>query len=526
MRRLAHPVVPLALAPLALALAALAAPAAAQAPGERPIRVAINADIRSTDPGVNRDGNTDGVVLHMVEGLVALREDGSVGPLLAETMTVGDEGRSYTFRLRQGVRFHNGKPLTSEDVAWSWTRYLDPATKWRCQSEFTGRGQSKILAVETPDPRTVVFRVDKPSAVFLSMMARPDCGGAAIVHRDSVGADGKWVAPVGTGPFKLGTWKRGEYVELVRFDGYAAREGAPDGYTGGKVAKVPAVRFVVIPDPAAAKAALLSGSVDVLPDLSTVELPDMRGRQGVTVAIAPTMNVNTILLQTADPLLKDPRLRRAIAHAIDVKGLVAAVTQGAAEPNPSPIPRSSPFHGAAQKQAVPHDLAAAKRLLGEAGYRGQPIRILANKRFQSMFDGAVLAQAMLQQVGMNVEIEVIEWGAQLDRYIKGDYQVMSFSYSARLDPSLSYEMFSGPKATQPRKVWDDPEAQKLIQESMVTVDRVRRQAIFDELHRRMLDAVPIIVLYNGVEIAGVGKRVKGYKTWAAGQPRLWGVSLQ
>jgi len=521
MRRLAHPVVPLALA----ALAALAAPAAAQAPGERPIRVAINADIRSTDPGVNRDGNTDGVVLHMVEGLVALREDGSVGPLLAESMTVGDEGRSYTFRLRQGVRFHNGKPLTSEDVAWSWTRYLDPATKWRCQSEFTGRGQSKILAVETPDPRTVVFRVDKPSAVFLSMMARPDCGGAAIVHRESVGADGKWVAPVGTGPFKLGTWKRGEYVELVRFDGYAAREGAPDGYTGGKAAKVPAVRFVVIPDPAAAKAALLSGSVDVLPDLSTVELPDMRGRQGVTVTIAPTMNVNTILLQTADPLLKDPRLRRAIAHAIDVKGLVAAVTQGAAEPNPSPIPRSSPFHGAAQKQSVPHDLAAAKRLLGEAGYRGQPIRILANKRFQSMFDGAVLAQAMLQQAGIAAEIEVLEWATQLDRYSKGDYQMMSFSYSARLDPVLNFEMFSGDKAKQPRKVWDNKEALALIDEAMVVSDPARRQALFDRLQALYLADMPMIMLYNGPEIAATRQGVAGYKPWAASQPRLWGVTV-
>ena len=104
--------------------------------------------------------------------------------------------------------------------------------------------------------------------------------------------------------------------------------------------------------------------------------------------------------------------------------------------------------------------------------------------------------------------------------------MMSFSYSARLDAALNYEMMSGPKATQPRKVWDNPEALTLLAEAMVVADRPRRQAIFDRLHGMFLADVPMLVLYNGVDISGSAPGVKGYKGWAAGQPRLWGVTRQ
>jgi peptide/nickel transport system substrate-binding protein len=186
----------------------------------------------------------------------------------------------------------------------------------------------------------------------------------------------------------------------------------------------------------------------------------------------------------------------------------------------------SSYYSKAQEKRLAYDPALAKKLLAEAGYRGQPVKMLTNKRYGPMFDAAVLAQAMLQQVGITAEIEVLEWATQLDRYLKGEYQMMSFSYSARLDPSLNFEMMSGPKATQPRKVWDNPEALKLLAQSMVVADRAKRQALFDQLHEMFLADVPMLVLYNGVDIAASSKHVSGYKGWAAGQPRFWGVTLR
>ena len=136
-----------------------------------------------------------------------------------------------------------------------------------------------------------------------------------------------------------------------------------------------------------------------------------------------------------------------------------------------------------------------------------------------------LAQAMAQEAGIRIEIEVLDWATQLDRYTRGDYQMMSFSYSARLDPSLSYEMFSGPKETQPRKVWENAEALAKLRESMATSDPDRRKALFEAMHQMLLADVPLINLYNGSEIAASRANVSGYRGWPAGMPRLWGVRV-
>ena len=247
----------------ALGVVALGA-AIAQAQADTTLRVGLNADIRSTEPGVNRDENTDTVMLHIVEGLVAHREDASVGPLLAREVQVSDDGLTYTFKLREGVRFHNGATLTAADVKWTWSHYLNPQTQWRCLAEFDGRGGAKITNISTPDPLTVVFQLDQPSGLFLASMARPDCGGGGILHPDSVAADGRWKAPIGTGPFTLAQWKPGQSVELARFKDYSARDDAADGFTGKKQALVDTVRFMIIPDAASAKAALLSNNVDLV----------------------------------------------------------------------------------------------------------------------------------------------------------------------------------------------------------------------------------------------------------------------
>ena len=509
----------------ALALAALAGASFAQAPAPL-LKVRLNADIRSTEPGVNRDFNTDVVELHMVEGLVGMREDTTPGPLLASKIDVSKDGKTYTFKLRDGVTFHNGAPLTADDVVWTWKRFLAPATQWRCLPDFDGRGIAKVTGVSSPDPKTVVFTLEKPTALFLTTMARLDCGGSGIVHKSSVGADGKWIAPIGTGPFKFGEWKRGQYVELQRFAAYASRAEPMDGLTGGKKAEVEKLRFMVIPDEAAGKAALLSNGIDLLTDIGVAQLGDLNGQPNVVIEKSTTANMNAILIQTRDPLLKDVRIRRALALSLDTPEIVRGATNALARPNNSVIPVVSPYYSAAQAVGFKTDIAQAKKLLAEAGYNGQPIKMLANKRYAATFDVAVLAQALAARSGIKIDIEVLDWATQLDRYTKGDYQTQAFSYSPRLDPSLSYEMVTGPKETQPRKVWDNPEVQALLVESMEITDKAKRQVLFDHLHKRMLDEVPLIPLYNGLQFVAANKRVQGLRTWPAEVPRLWNVHMR
>jgi peptide/nickel transport system substrate-binding protein len=496
-------------------------------PQENTFRIRLNADIRSTDPGVNRDANTDYVMAHLLEGLVAFKEDTTVGLLLAQSVNTSPDGKTYTFKLRPGLKFSNGAPLTADDVVFSWNRYMKPETGWRCVTEFDGRsGLAKVLKIEAKDPLTVVYTLEKPAGLFLVTLARGDCGGTGIYHKSSIGPDGKWLEPVGSGPFKMGTWKRGQYLELLRNENYVALPGKPDGNTGNKTPSVSKVRWVVVPDPSAAKAALLSGGLDLIFDAEPEDLGEYKSRKDVVVQTVPTMSQTGFIEQTRDPILKDPRIRRAFAMSLDVPQIVDAVTNGTAKPSRSAIPTPSPYYTAVQADLPKRDLAGAKKLLAEAGYKGQPIKMQTTKRYAYLFTSAVMAQAMAEEAGFKIDIEVLDWATLLDRYTRGDYQMLAYSYSSRLDPSLSYEMFTGNRDKQPRKVWENPEAIDLINQSMEVTDKAKRQPIFDKLEAKLREDASAVWLYCEVMNAATRPYVKGYVGWPLGQPRAWSVTLK
>ena len=151
--------------------------------------------------------------------------------------------------------------------------------------------------------------------------------------------------------------------------------------------------------------------------------------------------------------------------------------------------------------------------------------MLVNKRYPQMFDLGLLSQAMVQAAGVNIEMETLEWGTQLERYQTGSYQMMAFSYSGRFDAAQSYESVIGDKDKEPRKVWDNPQALAILREAQREVDPAKRRPLFDQLHTLMLKDVPMVVIYNGTAIGAMGKRVEGYRSWPVAKPRLWGVKL-
>lgn len=493
--------------------------------GASVLRVALNADILSTDPGVLRDENTDAVLLHVAEGLVAPRHDGSIAPMLASGWTVSADGRSYTFALRHGVTFQNGASMTSADVLWSLHRYLSPATHWRCLAEFTDHGIGRITAIVATDPYTVKITLDRAAPLFLTTLARPDCGQTAILQRASVGSEGRWRSPIGTGPFELAAWKRNQYIDLVRFPGYRPAAGLPDGDAGSKRALVDEVRIEIIPDDSAAVAALLRGSLDILDGIDPAELSLIRRDPRLRIETSPTLDFYAVLFRTEDPGLKEACLRRAIALTIDTAGLTKAVTWGTAAPDNSAVPVTSPYHGPVEAQLRAPDLPRARRMLAGCGYHGQAITLIANRRYPMMFNAAVLVQAMAAQAGIHLDIDTMDWASQLSHYLDGSYQAMVFAFSAKLDPALNFTQLIGSKAIDPRKVWDTPEAQTLLAASMATSDPAARRLDFDRLTRALMEDVPAIVLFNSTRIAAVRPNVEGFSEWPAGEPRYWNVAL-
>jgi len=490
---------------------------------EGTIVVAMNADIRTTNPGVNRDANTDSVMMHIVEGLVGYREDGTPAPLLAQSIDVSADGRTYTFRLRDGIRFHNGAVLAADDVVWSWRRYLDPKTLWTCLADFDGSRGLKIESVQAADAHSVVFKLNRAAPLLLTQMAALPCGASGIVHRDSVNADGSWKTPIGTGPYQLETWRRGEYIELTAFTGYASRGGPPDGYTGGKTAYAQKVRWLFIRDDAARRVALIKGQIDVLPIVQVSEFAQIRKLPHVTLKSAPLLTVNALLMQTRDPVLADPKFRRALATALDTSAIAEIASGGTGVASASMVPVTSPYFSAAQKRGYDYNLARAKQLLAESSYHGEKIKLVTNRRYPDMYDQSIMIQSMAREAGIRLELEVTEWATQLERYMSGNYQLMSYGYSARTDPYLGYDAMLGDKSKSKRKVWDDAQAIALLADAGASADRAERQALFDKMHALMLEDTPLVVLFCPADVVAIKRELDGFRPWGIGRERLWNV---
>jgi peptide/nickel transport system substrate-binding protein len=492
----------------------------------RDITIAQSSDLRSANPGVNRDGNTDGVILHIVEGLVGYNNSGEVKPLIAKSVDTSADGLTYTFKLRTDVKFHNGKPLTADDVVWNWTRYLKPETKWACLSDFAEGGAAHVTGVKAVDASTVEIKLEKPSAVFLGLMSRPECGYTGMISAESIAADGSFTKPVGTGPFMWDEWKKGEYIHLKKFADYVspANDGKPDGMVGSKRPLADGIKFMVIPDPSTIKAGLESGVLDTA-ELSPDLIPEFKSNPKMQLIIARNNGKNLFYIQTRDKVLGNPHVRRAISMALDLDELVAAASNGTGEANGSMVSQDSVYFDATQKQRLPYDLEAAKKELAAAGYKGEPISIIANKRGNvPSFPAAVMAQAMLQQAGLNVQIEVLDYATQVDRRRSGNYQIISQSVAPRLDPALMYSFYVGDKDKNASLMWDDPKAIELMKAAYVEADQTKRQKIFDEFHELMLKEMPGVFLYDMVDVWGATKKLKGQPVWQS-NARLWEVSV-
>ncbi|UXN67700.1 ABC transporter substrate-binding protein (plasmid) [Phyllobacterium sp. A18/5-2] len=492
----------------------------------REINVAQSSDIRNNVPGVNRDGNTDSVIFHLVEGLVGYTENGDVKPLLAESVAVSEDGLTYTFKLRDNVKFHNGGALTAEDVVWNWNRYMAEDTKWTCRADFDGSRAVKVTGIEATDVRTLTMKITAPSAVFLGLMARPECGYTGIISPKSIAADGTFIAPIGTGPFKWGEWKRGEYVRLTRFDDYVSppNDGKPDGMVGSKRPLVDGVKFSAIPDASTVKAGLQSGALDAA-EVSADLVAEFKDNAAVQLIMQRNNGKNLLYIQTRDPVLSKPGVRRAMAEALDLDQLVAAVSNGTGAANPSMVSMDSIYYSDVQKKKITTDLEKAKEDLAESGYNGEPITIIANKRGNvPSYPAAVVAQAMMQQVGLNVQIEVLDYATQVDRRRSGKYQVISQSVTPRLDPALMYSFYVGNKDKNASLMWDNPKAIELMESAYKETDQSKRQAIFDQFHELMLEDVPGIFLYDLIDIWGASKKLHGTPVWQS-NVRVWEVSL-
>lgn len=511
------------------ALALLAGAARAETPQRGgTLRVTLTGDIRSLDAS-RSENNTDTVLHHIYEALVAPKGDLTVGPALAESWQVSPDGKTYSFKLREGAIYHNGDRVVAGDIKWLFERRMNAGRNgapWLCAANFDGTRGLKVEAVEAPDERTVTFRLDAANPLFLTRLSDVICNIWAASPKN-VGPDGNWIAgsTIGSGPFKLKEWRKEQFIALERFADYVPAGGPRDGMSGNRTAYVDEVRFVIIPDKTAAETALFAGQIDVVSTLQASRMDDIRKR-GAIVQSAPGLSLSAILIQTNDPLLSNVKLRRAIAHALDLSEITSAKTGGLISFNPSGVPQSSAYFDPSFLTWPSYDPQAAQRLLAEAGYRGQVIKLQTNKRYIGMYENAVLVQAMLTAIGLKVELEVIDWAAQLDNFFAGRFQLQSWGYASRTDPLVIYGMIIGNKAEVASAQWDNAEATALYLRAVAATDFEERRGLLRQLQAMMAEQVPILGLYYYPAIEAISPRLVNYETWTLDKPRAWGVWLR
>ncbi|MDA8870688.1 ABC transporter substrate-binding protein, partial [Rhizobiaceae bacterium] len=394
-----------------LAFAALATPAFA---AKTTLTMGMVLEPPHLDPTTDAPAAIDEVVYaNVYEGLTRIGPDGAVVPGLAESWAISEDGKTYTFTLREGVTFHDGTTFDAEDVKFS----LD-----RARGEDSVNAQKALFepidTVEVIDPRTVAVTLKAPKGDFLFALG---WGDAVMVAPET--ADANKTAPTGTGPFKFDKWARGSTLDLVRNDAYWGTAPALERAT-----------FRFIADPAAAVSALMAGDVDAFANFPAPEsVPQFASDPRFTVIVGTTEGETILAMNNGKAPFDDIRVRQAVSHAIDREAIINGAMFGLGTPIGTHF---APHHPAYIDLlgTYPLDLEKSKALLAEAGVaEGTKIVMKLPPPSYARRGGEIIA-SQLRKIGFDVEIVPVEWAVWLSDVFKArDFDMTIVSHTEPMD---------------------------------------------------------------------------------------------
>jgi ABC-type transport system substrate-binding protein len=381
--------------------------------------VGMSQDLPGLDPHPSTSTITYQVLSLVYQGLVDFDRDLKIKPVLAESWTTSADGKVWTFKLRKGVKFHNGRPLTAADVKFSLDRILDPKTAAR------GRGALSIIeSVQVVDPQTVRVHLTRASGAFLSRIARTY---QAILPPESV--QGPAFKAIGTGPFQLTEWKTNERVELKRFDGYW-EAGLP---------YLDALTLKPVPDATVRLTTLKTGDagfIQLVPLESLAEPQAAPSKDYVVSNMKGGGGFSAIILNGKKPAFNDVRVRRAVALATDKKEVVLGVWRGFAQPINQWMPPGTPWFFNVPDRKI--DVEQAKKLLAEAGLaKGTKLTHTVGQTV-NLVPAAQVFQAQLTRIGIDLQLEVLDWPAYIKRQRAMDFTSTNTNFFPKVDPDDAY----------------------------------------------------------------------------------------
>lgn len=447
----------------------------------------------------------------MFDSLVFPEPDGTFSPALAESWEISDDGRTITFALRQGVTFHNGEAFTADDVVHSWETYIDPvvtyASNWTIAS-----------SVEKIDDFTVAVSTEEPNALLLPYIATA----WSIIPKDyyeEVGATGFAEAPVGTGPFMLDEWIKGDSLTVVANPTYW-RVGYP---------KLERVIFKFMPESATRIAAIQTGEIDISPRLTTEDATSLLGADDVTIIRYPVNRVYYLafnnLTTGLDTPIMEPAVRKALGYAVDVDGIINTLFDGYATRAVGFVgPTDLGFDGA---DPVPYDPDQARAMLAEAGYPdGFSVDMSCpDGAYAHINEVCEIIRNNLNEVGVTGELDIMEsnayWELEATQALP---PLFVDSWSVTLTEAYPRLQGALNKGDSYANFYTD-EIQALLDSIATTVDTDARAALYGELQQLMRDDPPFVYLYLPEAFEAVRTRVQNYEPRAAEQYHLWNVSV-
>jgi len=426
-----------------------------------------------------------GEIVHynVLEGLTKINVDGSVTPLLAESWTMDPDGRSYTFKLKKGVKFHDGEAFDAADVKFSFERAKDDKSTNKAKKAVF----DNISRVDAPDAHTVILTLNNADGNFLFRM-----GENTAVILDAKSAAGAATKPVGTGPFTFDEWKKGSSVSLARWP----------GYRDAKAVKLERVTFRFISDPAARVAALLAGDIDGVPRLDAPQaVKQLQADKRFVVAIGSTAGKGIMSINNKKKPFDDVRVRRALMHAIDRKAFIDGVLDGLGKPIGSHFAPTDAGYVDLTAQ-YPYDPEKAKALLKEAGV-ATPLNVtLTLPPPQYARKGGEVLAAQLAKVGVIAKIENVEWAQWLGGTFKGNFDLSVINHVEPLD----YMQYAN---TAYYWGYDSKAFRDLAAQHAAAVNPKDRAKLFGDLQRLITADAVNAFIFNPAQVAVSKKGLKG-----------------
>jgi peptide/nickel transport system substrate-binding protein len=475
-------------------LAAAAVPAFAQGT----LRTAVGTTLNQLDPSKTTIGD-EYIYVHLVfNGLSRIDPDMTVKPDLAESWTASEDLKTWVFKLREGVKFHHGRVLDSEDVVATVKRILDPATGSRARSNLT-----MIESVEATGPLEVTFKLNLPYAGFADIFADRQL---RIVAKDKIGELS--THPIGTGPFMFKSWSPGDRMELVK---------NPDYFEKG-LPKLDGVTMRIIPEAAARIAALESGSIDILWNLPYESVDKFKDHATIRLDSVPTPTWDAVILNNERPPFSDPRVRKALALTVDKSALVELALFGQGAPTFSPLPPSHPYFNHELKFNPP-DIAQARKLMAEAGFpNGFDVPMQVPQEREQRVRLGVAVRDMARAAGIRINVERVPF-ASYAANVAGKAQMYVDGYFARPTVDTALYPFYHSTGSWNRQLWlyKEPRVDKILDEARKTNDDAARKKLFQEFQAVVEETQPSLIAYSMAHVNGVSKKVEGFKS----TPMLW-----